>query len=248
VTGEPGIDLGRPRDASAIARDSLTLLRRDFGRFFLIGLAIVLPIQLAVGGVGLEGLTSGYREDRDTARAVVDLLMNILLITPLVTAATIYAVGAIAAGNRPHVGHSLQAAFEAFTPLFLAVMLAFIGIGIGLLALVVPGIYVAVRWYLTAQAVVVDELRGVEALRRSAQLVQDNWFRTAGVLLLANLIALVPALLIAPAAAGGAEAADSQAIVLLGDALTQAIGTPYVALVGTLLYYDLRARREKAVV
>ena len=228
--------------------DSLRLLRRHFGPFIAIALAIVVPVQLVVSGIGLEELTARYRDDTDAARTAVDFVTNILLVTPLVSAGTIYALGAVAAGNRPRVGQSLLAALETFTPLFLAVCIAAIGIALGLLALIVPGIYLAVRWYLTSQAVVIDELREVAALRRSAELVQDNWFRTAGVVLLANLLALAPALLILSPLTAAAAAVDSQAIVLAGNALAQALATPFVALVSTLLYYDLRGRRERAVV
>jgi hypothetical protein len=128
------------------------------------------------------------------------------------------------------------------------VLIALLGVALGLLALIVPGIYLLVRWSLVIQAVVIDELHGVEALRRSASLVQDSWLRTAGVLLLANLIAFVPAFLILTPLSAAAQAADSQAMVLLGQALAQAIATPFVALVVTLLYYDLRVRRGRAVV
>ena len=49
--------------------------------------------------------------------------------------------------------------------------------------LIVPGIWLAVRWYFGAQAAVVDGLRPVDALRRSAEVVQTRWWRTFGVLL-----------------------------------------------------------------
>ena len=47
--------------------------------------------------------------------------------------------------SAPSAGQALVSGFEAFTPLFFAVLLAAIGIALGFLLLIVPGIYLAVR-------------------------------------------------------------------------------------------------------
>jgi hypothetical protein len=163
--------------------------------------------------------------------------------TPIITAICIYALHSIAAGTRPSPGQVFVAGFEAFTPLFGAVVLAALGIAIGFLALILPGVYLAVRWYFVPQAVVIEGARGPAALRRSAQIVEGSWWRTLALVLLANIAVAIPALaLLAPFTAIAAST-DEAVWALVGTILATSLTTPFVALFSTLLYYDLLARR-----
>ena len=242
----PGSDLGRPREVGELFRDSLTLYAGHFGLFVLIALAVVAPVQLIVSGIGLEELTSAYRDDGSLARTAIPTAVSFFVSTPLITAATVAALGSLAGGERPHAGHSLQAALDAFAPLFLAVLIAAAGIALGLLAFILPGIYFAVRWYFVAQTVVIEGARGTDALARSAAVVQHAFWRTFAILLLANLATAIPGILILTPLTAAAEAADREAVLLVGKIATESLTTPFVALIATLLYYDLRARKARA--
>jgi len=243
VTQGPGLDLGRPRDVGALFRDSLTLYAGHFGLFLLIAVAVVAPVQLVVSGIGLEELTSAYREDSTLARTAIPTAVSFLVATPLITAATIFALGSLVKGERPQAGRSLQGALDVFAPLFGAVALAAVGIALGLLVFVLPGIYVAVRWYFVTQAVAIDGLRGVHALTRSWDTVQDAFWRSLGILLLANLATAVPGILLLTPLTAAAEAVDREAVLLVGKIAAESLTTPFIALVSTLLYYDLRVRK-----
>lgn len=237
------MDLGRPRDVRALFRDSLTLYASHFGLLLLIALAVVAPVQLVVSGLGLEELTSAYRADSSLARTGIPTAVSFLVATPLITAATIFALGSLAKGERPHAGRSLQSALDVFAPLFGAVMLAAVGIALGLLAFVIPGLYVAVRWYFVTQAVAIDGLRGAKALTRSWDTVQDAFWRSLGILLLANLATTLPGIVILTPLTALAEAVDREAVLLVGEIAAESLTTPFIALVSTLLYYDLRVRK-----
>ena len=67
-------------------------------------------------------------------------------------------------------------------------MLYSLGVALGLVALIVPGVWLSVRWYFAAQAAVVDGLGPADALRRSAEVVETRWWRTFGVLLAFGLL------------------------------------------------------------
>ncbi len=112
----------------------------------------------------------------------------------------------------------------------------------GLLLLIIPGIYLAIRWYFVTQAVVVEGARGTKALSRSGDLVRGNWWRVLGIVLVAGLIMVVPALTIGLPLDLAAESADRAALSLLGTIVSETIVAPFNALVVTLLYFDLRAR------
>lgn len=244
MTEGPGLDLGRPRDARALFRDAIVIYGRNFGLLLLLSLAVVAPIQLVVSGVGLEELTSAYRTDSPIERTVIPTLVSFLVATPLITAATIFVLGSLAAGERPRAGRTLQAALDVFAPVFAAVALAAVGIALGLLALVIPGVYVAVRWYFVTQAVAIDGARSTKALARSWDIVQDAFWRTFLIVLAANVAATAPAILILTPFTALAETADREAVLLVAEILTEGLTTPFVALVSTLLFYDLKLRKE----
>jgi hypothetical protein len=240
------LDLAKPRGIGDLLGDALGIYFRNFPTVFAIGLAVVLPVQLIVSGIGLEELTSGYREADSTVELLIPTVVSYLVVAPLMVAATIHVLKRLADGQRPHAGRSIQAGLDVFAPTFLAVLISGLGIALGLTLLILPGIYVAVRWYFVAQSVVIDNARGGEALRASWRLTDGFWLRTFGVILLANIAAFLPASLVVLPLQALAESADRQAISLAGMILTEALTAPFVALVSTLLFYDIRARRTAA--
>jgi hypothetical protein len=237
------IGLERPRDITALFGDALTLYGRHLAIFFLVAAAIVVPANLIVSGIGLDQLTARYDDSASAAEAVIPSLVSFLVVAPLVTATCIHALRDAAHGRAPSAGRALTAAFDAFAPLFLAVLLAAAGIALGLVALVVPGIYLAVRWYFVPQAVFLQGARGAGALRRSSEAVQGFWWRTFGIVLVANLAAALPGIAVLVPFDAVARAADRELWALVGTTLTEAITAPFVALISTLLWFDLRARR-----
>ena len=246
MSAGPGLDLGRPRDVGELLRDALRVLLAHPAPFLALSAAIVVPVHLIVSGVGLEYLTAPYRGGARTVETVITAGVSFLLIAPLVTAGTIHALKSAAAGETPSPGASIVTALEAFTPLLLAVLISAAGI-LGGLLLILPGIYVAVRWVFVPQAVMIDGARGADALRSSWRLVEGSWWRSFGVVLLANLAAAVPGLLVIVPFEALAESADREAVSLVGTIVTDTVTVPYVALVITLLFHDLRARGRAAI-
>jgi VIT1/CCC1 family predicted Fe2+/Mn2+ transporter len=100
-----------------------------------------------------------------------------------------------------------------------------------------------VRWYFVPQAVVIDGARGPAALTRSGQLVEGFWWRTFGLVLLANLAVAIPGFVLLAPFTAIADSADQAVWALVGTILATSVTTPFVALFSTLLYYDLLARR-----
>jgi hypothetical protein len=236
------IELHRPREAGALLRDSFSVYRRHFWTFFAIGAVVVVPAELIVSGVGLEQLSAGYEGTPSFAEAAIPGAVSFLVVAPLISAICVFALRSVAAGNSPRARESLVKGFELFTPLFFAVVLAALGIALGLL-LIVPGLYLFVRWYFVPQTVVLEDARGPEALRASGGLVQGAWWRTFGLIVLVNVVALVAALVLGAPFAAAAESTDRAIWSMAGQMLAGAITQPFGALYSTLLYFDLRSRR-----
>jgi hypothetical protein len=235
--------LERPRDISALFGDALRAYRARAGTFLLVAAAVAVPAEVVVSGIGLEQLTGPYQESSSPAEIIIPTAVDFLVVAPLITATCIYALREIAAGGAPRAGQTLAAGLDAFAPMFVAIVLAAIGIALGLVLLIVPGVFLAVRWYFVPQAVVLEEARGPAALSASGRAVQGFWWRACGILVVANLAASLPGLILLLPFQGIAISTDRAVWELVGQTAAETVATPFVALVSTLLYFDLRARR-----
>jgi hypothetical protein len=237
------IELERPRDARALLRDSFTVYTRHFWTFLALGALVVVPSELIVSGVGLEELSSGYDSSPSVAEAVIPAAVSYLVVAPLITAICVYALQSVAAGGTPRAREAIVKGFESFSPIFFAVLLAALGILLGAI-LIVPGIYLFVRWYFVPQAVVLEGAHGASALRASSRLVEGSWWRTLGLIVLVNVAALLVAFLLSAPFAAAAERADRAVWAMIGQILASAVAQPFGALYSTLLYFDLRQRKR----
>lgn len=239
------IELERPRDTGALLRDSLSVYLRHFWTFLALGAAVVVPSELIVSGVGLEQLSGGYDATPRFAEAAIPGAVSFLVTAPLITAICVFALRSLAAGDAPRAREALVQGFEMFTPIFLAVLLAAIGIAAGLL-LIVPGVYLFVRWYFVPQTVVLEGVRGVAALRASGRLVEGAWWRTFGLIVLVNLVTLLISVVLGAPFTAAADSTDRAIWALAGQIVAGMITQPFAALYSTLLYFDLRERRRSA--
>ena len=237
------IELERPRDAGALLRDAFSVYRRHFWTFLAIGAIVVVPSELIVGGIGLEQLSASYDATPSFAEAAIPGAVAFLVVAPLISAICVFALRSVAAGDSARARESVVKGFEMFTPLFVAVLLAALGIALGLL-LIVPGIFLFVRWYFVPQVVVLENARDAEALRASGRVMAGAWWRTFGLIILVNVVALLAALVIGAPFTAAAESTDLAIWSLIGQMLAGAITQPFGALYSTLLYFDLRARRS----
>ncbi len=139
--------------------------------------------------------------------------------------------------------------------LTLAVVLAVVtGLGLLLAVIVVPAfvmIVVMVYWSLSSQAVVVEGRKPLDALKRSFRLVQGSWWRVFGitvvlllVLLGLGLVLAAPFALASRLVAPDGNTVSGTAFEYLSGLIIAVTVTPPLAIATTLLYYDLRVRKE----
>jgi hypothetical protein len=240
------IELERPRDAGALLRDSLVVYFRHFWTFLALGALVVVPSELVVSGVGLEQLSSGYDSSPRFVEAAIRAAVSYLVVAPLITAICVYALQSVAAGGKPVAREAIVKGFESFTPIFFAVLLAALGILLGAI-LIVPGVYLFVRWYFVPQAVVLEGAQGASALRASGRLVEGSWWRTLGLILLVNVVVLLVAVVLGAPFTAAADSADRAIWALAGEIVASSVTQPLGALYSTLLYFDLRERKRVAL-
>ena len=165
------------------------------------------------------------------------------VVAPLITAICVYALQSVAAGGKPRAREAIVKGFESFTPIFFAVLLAALGILVGAV-LIVPGVYLFVRWYFVPQAVVLEGAKGPEALRASGRLVEGSWWRTLGLIVLVNVALVLVVFVLAAPFGAAAESADRGIWAMIGQIVASSVTQPFGALYSTLLYFDLRQRKR----
>jgi hypothetical protein len=259
LTDPQPLDLDRPRALGALLSDSLRLYFRHFVRFLAIGLAVVLPAELIVSGVGLGMLGSGFHTDRPLAAELMPQVVQVLVTTPLIAAMVVYALLDLADARRPSVRRAIQSGLDVFAPVFVPVLAAVASEALATLLFVVPlalavrsllvptlaiPILLAVRWYFAPQLVVVGGARRLAALRGSWDLTRGYGWRVFGTLALAYFALLWVGALAAVPLYVVARSADSGALVVAANVVSESLATPAIAILGTLLYFDLRNRRR----
>ena len=158
----------------------------------------------------------------------------------MLTGAITRAIAAEVAGQDPDVEQSYRFGFARLGPILVVSILVGLATLIGLIVFIIPGIYIGVRLAVSTQALVVEGRQGTQAMRRSWDLVGGHWWHAAFTVLLAGLLTeVVSAVITAPF---GASAWVAQAVAA---AVATTVTLPYGALVGVLLYLDLRARKER---
>ena len=232
------LDLDRPRTLGELVSVTFELFGRHLATFLSLTLLVVAPVVILVDGVWGGYLADGGDADPAAAASAASLALGTVVIPPLVTALHVVVVQALARGEEPTVGAALRLAAPRLPAAVGAVVLFSLAVVLGLLALIVPGVWLSVRWYFAAQAAVVDGLGPTDALRRSAEVVETRWWRTFGVLLAFGLLVS----LFGAVTGAVVRSIDDGVIYTSAQVLLQAGLLSLTAIFGTLLFFDSRSR------
>ena len=119
-------------------------------------------------------------------------------------------------------------------------VLAGLGIALGLLLLIVPGLVLLTWWILIIPVIVLEKRRAGEAFSRSRELVRGHGWNVFGVIVLTILLFIAFRILLGLVLIPFADWLQS----FLSEIIVGTLATPFVALAWTLLYYRLRAAKE----
>jgi hypothetical protein len=153
-----------------------------------------------------------------------------------VQGAIVEAVNDIRQGERSTAGENFERVRPQLGSLIIAGLVAGFGIAIGLLLLIVPGLYLLTRWSMLVPAIQLEKLSVGEAFSRSADLVRGQGFQVFGVLLVTFVaVAITDIFLTAIFAVFLPKFLESW----LGGLIANSIVVPFVAVVLTVIYYRL---------
>jgi MFS family permease len=134
------------------------------------------------------------------------------------------------------VGELFRAVSPVLGPLIGASLLYGIGVGIGFILIIVPGLILLTIWAVIAPAIVIEKRDVIAAFGRSRELVSGYGWSVFGTVIVATLITAVASFIltaIAEAIAGG------PILRIVFGALAATLTAPVGALVAAVLYYRL---------
>ena len=262
----------RPLSAGDILDQAFSLYRKNF--VLLAGIVAVTALPLIVlqtAGAALPFLALSSASDNPAVGGLALLGSSLSCLSSLlslvaalfqITALT-FAVSERYFGRTTTIRQAYAQTLRFLGPLIIAsiivgvvdgVMFVFLGLCavftllIGLIPMLFVILAVNVRWMFSFQAILFDRLDGVAALRRSWHLVTGQYWRTLGVALaivsLYYLLSLGPTYLLIALALWLADATWMLVVASSVGGLFASFLLPIQVAAVTVLYYDLRVRKE----
>ncbi|HYS28066.1 MAG TPA: glycerophosphoryl diester phosphodiesterase membrane domain-containing protein [Candidatus Limnocylindria bacterium] len=250
--------------------ETFRIYRRSFGLFAGLALAVTLPgmvmnllsgsyrswgwltrvVQNMSNPDALPGIAQSPPPQTDPAIGLLASLVRLILV-PVTAGVIIYTANEIIKGRNPTIVGALEGTLQRYWGLAGVALLGGVLLFAGILLITIPFvIWIAVRWLVGVPALLAEDLGPVNALGRSWQLIEGRWWRTVGIFLVVVIMATVASAILG--ATGGAiiglvpGLSDDLrgALVQVTGSLTGALVLPVSYIAITLMYYDLRVRRE----
>ena len=148
-------------------------------------------------------------------------------------------------GRRDHtVGSLVRSVAPVVFPLVVAGILAGIAIAIGLVLLIVPGLFLLTIWAVLAPVIVIERREVMNAFGRSRELVRGNGWQVFGVIVVLFLLQLVVTGAIQAIAN---SVSDTVVGYSLADLVVRLLVAPLSALAAAVLYFELKALHGEPV-
>lgn len=141
---------------------------------------------------------------------------------------------------------SLGETFDRVRPqlgsIVVAGLLAGLGIALGLVLFIVPGLVLLTWWVLIIPVIVLERSAAGAAFSRSRELVRGYGWSVFGVIVLTILLVIAFSIVLSLVLTPAADWLQS----FLSDLVSGTLVTPFIALTWTILYHRLKAAKETA--
>lgn len=231
----------RPMSVGEILDTGFRLLRNHFG--LLVAIAAIAYGPLGILQLALAQVTGSGR-GQDGAMlvpmlVVVGLMTLVFLLAfPLASTAMTMALGDLYVGRPTSAGQALGQSWGILLPVVGTGLLSSILIGLGMLLLVIPGLWLVFAYWVSTQVMVIERIFGMAALRRSSALMKGHKGRGL-------VIGLVAMLLMSVVSGGATWALNAwPSINAIASTAVGIVTGAFFYAVNVVFYFDVRCRRE----
>lgn len=236
--------------------DTFNVFGRNFGLY--IGLSLIfsgLPTfiyQLVIGSrVEAAAASADPNEVAAQMFSTASLVMGAIFfliymaLSSILQAALVRATIQDLNGQQPTFADALSRGIAVLLPIVGLSIIMWLGISIGMMLLIIPGIYLVVRWSAAVPALVHEKLGILDSLKRSSQLTDGNRWRILGLLIVVIIAVFVLQMVLGLVAMAIVPLLGA----VLGTAVTSAVSAIVSVLVSIALavsYVELRFVKEGA--
>lgn len=215
---------------------SLAVLLSNFLPFIAICLILSLPGYL----YALFGNQNVDPQNIEVSLGIIAMAIATVLLAFVATAALVYGALQELRGQHAGVGECIGRGLSLMFPVLGVAIVSGIGVGLGLLALIIPGVILGIMWWVAVPAAVVERPGVFGALGRSAELTKGYRWRIFGLLVLIVIIQFLLAMVLGLII----SVVGSPATALFVQWLADAFITAFYAVVTAVGYHDLRVAKE----
>jgi len=253
----------RPLSTGEILDVSIKICVAQWRTLLKAVLIVVVPVQIISTILTADYTVSSFDFGADSSQTPQEALDELnqyigglamsgllqLCAVGLATAACFRAIAQAYLGESADWRESLRFATRHIPSLLLLTLLYVLGVGLGTVLFLAPGVWLYVAWAFALPILLVEGLRGRKALGRSFELVKGRWWKTFGTLIVGFILAaIISTLMQGVFLIGMVFGEDNDAVVLVLSAIAGIVGlavsTPFQAALLTVLYFDLRVRKE----
>ena len=212
---------------------SFNLLSRNFLIFVVVTTVAALPNVLITENTGrdVSGATAGW----------LGLSFILTLILQMLSQAIVlYGAFQDMRGRPVNLGEALRVAFGRLLPIIGVAICVGIGVFLGSLLLLVPGLILMTMWYVAAPVCVVAQKGPLSSMGRSSELTKGHRWKVFGMILLVIIVgALVSGIIL-----GLLSVVQSNVLVTLGHLVWNGVWGAFYAIFVVVTYHDLRVAKE----
>ena len=220
-------------DTGRVFERIFQIYREQFTLLIPAALVLFIPVAILNGVV----LTSGGVLAALIAAAIA------IIATYWFQGMVVEAARDILDGRRDHtIGSLVQSAMPVIGPLLVAGILAGIGIAIGLILLIVPGLFLLTIWSMLIPVIVLEGRSAGEAFTRSREVVRGNGWSVFGLIIITFLLVAIASAIIRLVFTPLPRFLD----IWLGSLVAHSLTVPFAAAALTTAYFKLVAQTEPA--
>ena len=236
----------RPLGVGEIIDASVTIYRERFGSMISIALLLVfVPFVVSlIGGCTLDEVTGApiCTSPIGWLGSIASWVGNLVAIA----AATLVAAEAYA-DIPSDWKRSAMAGLRNIVAIVVAAAVVGVAVTAGFIALIIPGIFLLVSFAVYTQALMLEDFGPIQSMRRSWRLASGERWHLLGAGLALTIITIIVLGIIGGALYGvfaGLASLDPGDARNIAQQIATLLSIPLSAAVGTVLYVDLRARKE----
>ena len=207
---------------------------RNFGPFVVIALCLAVP-QVIVA----VALPPGDPLEPNRANQLINNIVG-MLTQQMLAAAIVFGAVEHLRGRKVEIGRCLSVGISRMLPVLGVAILMGIGVAIGFILLIVPGLILMCVWYVAIPAAVIERPGVIGAFGRSAELTKGHRWTIFAVYLIFFVIGVGVGVFLV----GSVMATQSVVVTVIVSVVIGMLVAIWSGAAQAVAYHDLRVKKE----